>query len=216
MRYQFYREHKYVSAALNDLERLIAKTDFCNLTATNAVQESFHKLCEMLKDHAQYEEEHLHVLLANKNSTIHVAASQDHAKQKEQLDSIEQYFEKILLSHLQEDKLRLGYELYLTYRQFTASNLQHMNEEELEILPELQRLYTDDELRAVEAPTYHAMEPKEMVHMMEILFPHMNPTDHAAFLWDIHLCEPKKYTVALNGISSIFDITHEEASLTGI
>jgi len=28
MRYQFYREHKYVSSALNDLERLIARTDF--------------------------------------------------------------------------------------------------------------------------------------------------------------------------------------------
>lgn len=41
MRYQFYREHKYVSSALNDLERMIAKTDFRKAQEVVSVNEAF-------------------------------------------------------------------------------------------------------------------------------------------------------------------------------
>ena len=55
MRYKFYREHKYVSFALNDLERQIAKTNFRSLEEIEKIKNEFETIVQMLKGHAQHE-----------------------------------------------------------------------------------------------------------------------------------------------------------------
>lgn len=205
MRYQFYREHKYVSAALNDLERLIAKTDFRNTQETMIVKETYLELMEMLKAHAFYENDRLHGLLKRKHSNIHEHAEADHAQQEEQLFEIQRLIEAILNASSDEEKLGLGYRLYLTYRKFVADNLIHLHEEETIILPELQRLYTDEELKQVEAETYCAMTSEDLAYMMRTLFPHMNSSDRIAFLADIQEVQPKKFIAAWHSIESTFN-----------
>lgn len=191
MRYQFYREHKYVSAALNDLERLIARTDFCDAAALEDVKRDFDSLSDMLKGHAQYENERLHVLLKEKNSVEHI--EEDHAEQDRQLEKIGEMIRNISLESEPGRKIEEGYHLYLAYRKFVADSLAHLHEEETKILPELQRLYSDAELQQVEAPTYREMTPEQITGMLEILFPHMNKHDRQAFLDDICFLEPEKF-----------------------
>lgn len=205
MRYQFYREHKYVSATLNDLERLIARTDFSDLDSVREVENAFESLAGMLKGHAQYENERLHTLLKQKNVpvAIYEHEEEDHATQDEQLLEIEKIFRGISLQNSEEEKIREGYRLYLTYRKFMADNLAHLHEEETHILPELQKLYSDAELRQVEAYTYREMDAAQMVDMIKVLFPHMNIHDKQAFLFDIYSLEPKKIDAVLKGIQSI-------------
>jgi hypothetical protein len=70
-----------------------------------------------------------------------------------------------------------------------------LHEEETIILPELQRLYSDQELKAVEAKTYAIMTPDELFEMLQVLFPHMNAYDKKAFLSDIKECQPEKYEI---------------------
>ncbi len=204
MRYRFYREHKYVSASLNDLERLIAKTDFCQPTEIARVADSFRNLTEMLQGHAQYENEKLHTLLKSKGSHIFDHVEADHVQQDQQLDELEHMIAAITVASVANREL-LGYKFYLAYRKFVADNLAHLHEEETIILPELQRLYTDDELREVEASTYRLMTPEDMTEMMQVLFPHMNPSDRVAFLSDIHTLQPDKFTMAWQGIASSLD-----------
>ena len=196
MRYQFYREHKYVSSALNDLERLIARTDFCDLVALEDVQKAFTSLSEMLKGHAEYENNRLHTLLKQKNASnsIYAHIEEDHAVQDKQLLEIEEMIRGISQESEEEKKIERGYHLYLTYRKFVADNLAHLHEE-TQILPELQRLYSDSVLRRVEAKTYREMAPEHMIHMIEILFPHMNTYDRQAFLVDIFTLEPEKFAI---------------------
>src|SRR5690242_11209055 len=148
MRYQFYREHKYVSAALNDLERLIARTDFCDGGGVKEVEAAFHALAHMLKGHAEYENERLHVLLKQKDvaAEIYRHIEDDHAEQDQKLEEIEKILRGIALETEAEKRIEEGYRLYLTYRKFVADNLAHLHEEETQILPELQRLYSDAEL----------------------------------------------------------------------
>jgi hemerythrin-like domain-containing protein len=191
MRYQFYREHKYVSAALNDVERLIARTDFCDSEAVHQVAEAFEALSQMLQGHAHYENERLHPLLEKKGSKVHIHATDDHALQHNQLLEIQDLITKI--SQSSEEKIELGYQLYLAYRKFVADNLIHLHEEETQILPELQRLYSDEELRQIESPTYREMTPEQIIQMTEVLFPHMNRIDQEAILADIRLLEPEKF-----------------------
>jgi hypothetical protein len=74
-----------------------------------------------------------------------------------------------------------------------GENLLHLHEEETKILPELQRLYTDEELRCVEDATYKIMTCEQMIDMLRILFPHMNALDKESFLEDIKLSQPEKF-----------------------
>jgi hemerythrin-like domain-containing protein len=204
MRYQFYREHKYVSAALNDLERLIARTDFCDPASVKQVQKNFEALTSMLKGHAQYENERLHALLKQKNvpAGIYAHIEEDHATQDQQLAELETILHKISQISDREMQVEEGYRLYLTYRKFVADNLAHLHEEETQILPELQKLYSDEQLRQVEASTYREMSPEEMIQMIGVLFPHMNPHDQQAFLADIRFLEPEKFDTVSKAVCS--------------
>lgn len=193
MRVKFYREHKYVSAALNDLERLIAKTDFRENAEVEQARKEWEDISEMLQGHAKYEEEKLHSLLERKGSTVHMVAHSQHEEMDAAFSRIDSLFDTVIGEEDQDMKVEIGYQLYLTFRKFVGENLLHLHEEETKILPELQRLYTDEELRLVEDATYKIMTPEEMIHMLQVLFPHMNSSDKEAFLKDIEFSQPSKF-----------------------
>jgi hypothetical protein len=175
---------------LNELERLIAKADFANDPAIEHIQDEWQSIKEMLKGHALHEEQNIHALLEKKGSTIHHEAHNDHNHQEVALGNLQYLLDIIKTS---PDRTEAGYQFYLAYRKFVGDNLLHLHEEETKLLPELQRLCTDEELRFIEHPAYDLMTAKEMVEMMQVLFPHMNFSDKCAFLTDIRLAQPKKF-----------------------
>jgi GNAT superfamily N-acetyltransferase len=190
VRVQLYREHKYVSFLLSELERLVAKTDFTDSAAIAHVQSEWLRVKEMLEGHAYHEEHNFHALLEKKGSAIHREAHDDHEQQEETLKHLQLLLDAIKTS---PDPVEAGYQFYLAYRKFVGDNLLHLHEEETKLLPELQRLCTDEELRAIEHPTYEVMTTDEMREMVQILFPHMNFSDKCAFLTDIKLAQPHKF-----------------------
>ncbi len=205
MRVKLYREHKYVSFALSELERVIAKADFTDDEALKCVQREWQLVKEMLEGHAHHEEQNFHPLLERKGSTIHHEAHEDHAHQEEALKDLQDLLEAIKRS---PDRVEAGYQFYLAFRKFVGDNLLHLHEEETKLLPELQRLCTDEELRAIEHPTYAIMTVKELVEMVQVLFPQMNFSDKCAFLTDIRLAQPKKFLELWNLANSF--LTPEE------
>jgi len=211
MRYKFYREHKYVSAAVNDVERLIAKTDFRVRAEVEKVKHEFDALVGMLKGHAHYENDALHSLLKKKNSAVYMQIEDDHKEYDETLANLDRLLTKAMESASEKEQVENGYQFYLWFRKFAGDNLLHLHEEETIILPELQRLYSDEELREVEAKTYKVMTAQELVEMMEVLFPHMNPSDHEAFLSDIKCCEPEKFAQAWVGIQARLEPRERDA-----
>lgn len=196
MRYKFYREHKYVCAAINDVERLIAKTDFTLEAQTARVKEALQELLPMLKGHAEYENSRLHKLLRDKGSTIYKQIEADHRDYEQKLDDLSDRLAKISKSAIPDEQIELGYQLYLFFRKFAGENLLHLHEEETVILPELQRLYSDEDLSKIEFESYSVMTPTDLFHMMELLFPHMNPSDRRAFLTDIKASDRRKFNEA--------------------
>lgn len=190
MRAKLYREHKYVSFALSELERLIAKTDFADPAGIVHVESEWQRVKELLEGHAYHEEHNFHALLERKGSTIHHEAHNDHERQEETLKNLQRLLSAIKTS---PDPVEAGYQFYLAYRKFVGDNLLHLHEEETKLLPELQRLCSDEELRAIEHPTYDLMTVEEMREMVQVLFPHMNFSDKCAFLTDIKLAQPHKF-----------------------
>lgn len=201
MRYRFYREHKYVSYVLSEFERLIAKTDFNENAEVTHVAQQLSAIWALMCGHAEYENTTLHALLRNKGSSVHQTIESDHKEHEKHFKELEQKLKIIIDSSIPQERVLHGYEFYLAYRLFVSDNLRHLHEEEATIMPELQRLYTDDELRAVKYHTYSRMSVEQIIHMMEVLFPHMNPTDREIFLLDVKESEPKKFAQAWVGIS---------------
>ncbi len=169
---------------------MIAKADFTDNAAIDHIQSEWQRIREMLEGHAYHKEHNFHALLEKKGSTIHYEAHNDHEHQEETLKNLQYLLDVIKTS---PDPIEAGYQFYLNYRKFVGNNLLHLREEETKLLPELQRLCTDEELRAIEHPTYDLMTAEEMVEMVQELFPHMNFSDKHAFLTDIRLAQPQKF-----------------------
>jgi hypothetical protein len=161
----------------------------------------------MLKGHAEYENGRLHALLRQKNSpsSIYAQVEEDHVAQDEQLLQIEKMIQDIQLEQEDRKKIDKGYLLYLGFRKFVADNLAHLHEEETQILPALQKLYSDQELQQVEAQSYREMTPEQIIQMTEVLFPHMNTYDRQAFLMDIYSLVPEKFDGVWAGVQSIIE-----------
>lgn len=214
MRYKFYREHKYISSRLNDLERLVAKTDFKNQDEVIEVSNSFNAMGELLKSHAHYEDTALHTLLKAKHSLVYEHSEADHDQLEQKLNTLQSMLDKITESSNEEEKIEGGYEFYLWYRKFVADTLIHFHEEEIVILPELHKLYNDEELKTVECKIYKRMTADEMTAMLKELFPHMNASDREAFLTDIKECEPKKFLEVWNSIGALLDPKEQNSLIT--
>lgn len=210
-RYRLYREHKYVSFMLSSFSAEVAKIDFSLDENVNRIKEQFSEIIALMHGHASHENDSIHALLRDKDSLVHEKTEADHDAHEDTFEKLNQLLMSILEETDVARKIDLGHQFYLEIQRFEAENLLHQIYEETVIMPELQRLYTNEELlQKIDAKSYALMTSEQMIQMMEILFPHMNPDDRAFFLNDICRTEPIKFMEAWNGISSIIDISERE------
>jgi len=201
-RYRLFREHKYIFYVFTNLLQKVAKANFCSHQELLRIKIEINELKLLLISHADYEESRIHLILQEKGSALYQKAAEDHCHQHEFFERIEEKFAVIECSLNDENEINYqGYEIYLSLRNFFSENLQHFDYEERVLMPELQKLLTDNEIRAIDARSYCEMLPEHMIHMMEVLFPHMNFDDKLVFLRDIKEFEPEKFNIAWEGIS---------------
>lgn len=210
-RARLYREHKYVFFVFSDLVHLIGSLDFTEKSAVAEVTDRLQTLEFLLKGHADYEESRIHIILKHKNSFLYQSVESQHKDHQLFFDKSEKYLREIEKVDDPEDKNYLGYLFYLDLREFFAQNLIHFDYEEKVILPELQRLATDEDIREIDAQSYRQMLPDQLIHMMEVLFPHMNREDRLTFLKDIKDCQPDKFELAWQGMLPKIDEREREA-----
>ena len=202
-RYRFYRDHKFIIAFVNDTGRMIAKTNFCDHKQVQKLKERVDGLVTLLKGHAEYEDNIFHPLLDAKGSNVHETIAADHKNNDAVFATWEKALKEIYELEDTDEKKQRGYEFYLAFREFEANTLIHLNNEENLIMPELQRFYSDDELKAVEANIYRKdeMTPDAMVRMMSTLFPYMDENDHLVFLNGIRDATPDKFAEVFRGVA---------------
>lgn len=201
MRYRFYRVHKYVCFELSEFERQAAKTDFTDLKACNALKQKWLSLALILKHHAEYEDDHIHDLLRHKNSLIQLAAEKEHQEHEQASNNLTNQLDRIATLQEHSERIIEGYEFYLAYRLFYSKMLKHIYDEEKILLPELQALYSDEELAKLQAKTYQKMTPEQMVGMLNVLFPHANPEDMHFFTKEMKAAVPEKFQAVWEQLS---------------
>lgn len=201
IRWRFYREHKFVLSETARIEQLIARSDFTDNTQVMEIEKNIQDLAGLMEGHAAYENYAIHALLRAKGSAIHETIEADHAAYAAVFTNFFIRLASILAFDDAEERLKAGYDFYLCYREFESDHLRHINEEERVLMPELQRLYTDDELSAVEKNgAYAEMTAEQILEMIRTLFPYLSPDDHAQFLQDIQDAHPEKFTVITSNL----------------
>ncbi len=215
-RRRLYTEHKYVTYTLSEFSRFVAKTDFSNNDQIGEVKEKFGGVKGLMHGHAAHENERIHELLRRKDSHVQDSIETEHAGHDSTFDSLDEILELSLSETDVEEKKAAGYRFYLEFQKFEASNLMHQFYEETQIMPELHRLYTDEEiLEFVDKHSYEQMSGEDLAGMMKELFPHFNKDDRYGMLNDIRLAQPAKFQAAFSGILPMLS-AEEGAEFTAI
>ncbi|MES2217081.1 MAG: hemerythrin domain-containing protein [Pseudomonadota bacterium] len=207
-RYRVYREHKLVTYMLSDYQRTVGKADFRDNKVVADIKKQLDGIISLMKGHAEHEDKRIHQFLRDRSDVSHMHIEEDHKSHDQLFSDLTKQLDSIESSSDSDQRENLGYHFYLAVRRFEGENLLHLHEEETVIMPALQALYTDAELRTIDAPNYEEMTAEQMVHMFKALFQHFNPQDRRAFLTDIQYLQPTKFIQAWKGIEG--DIKEEE------
>lgn len=203
-RYRLYREHKYLFYVFSEILRLTALLDLSRAESRETLKNELGQLELLLQAHVEYEESRIHSILKDRHSPLFSEAEHQHRDQKLFFDRLKE--KMAFLDGVEEKEAHfLGYELYLELRKFFGEYLNHFDYEERIIMPELQRLVSDEELREIDQVSYRQMSAEQLVEMMEVLFPHMNYEDRLTFLTEIKNCDPQKLAVAWKGITPFLE-----------
>lgn len=177
--------------------------DFRSHVQVEELSKKIESLIELMQGHAEHEDKTIHQLLRNKKSQIQAKIETDHLLHQQIFTHLKGKLTDIKSCSDPEERISLGYDFYLAFREFEADHLKHINEEEKTIMPELQRLYTDEELRTgIDFKTYEVMSTDEMLHMLEVLFPTYNLDDKIAFIQDIKDAQHDKFKIIWPKVAS--------------
>jgi|GEM_PF-3614633 len=183
-RVRLYREHKYLTTVLFDACTEFGKADLRNQAEQVGLMDKITGVRSLLESHGNYEETRIHTRLAARGSEAHRLADGEHERDLKALDSI---LEKI--KHC-GDSLSHAHQVYLEFRKFVAEVLLHLDYEETVMLPKLQELYSDDELRLIDKESYEQMDAGQMIDMLQVLFPSLNADDKEFFIDELHHAAP--------------------------
>ena len=95
------------------------------------------------------------------------------------------------------DRIALGRDLYRRFGLFAAADLAHMHEEETALLGTMHRLFTDDELAAIEARIVGRIDPAKMTGYMRLIVPALTPAERAGMLGGLRAVMPPEAFAAL-------------------
>ena len=173
--------HKALRLALSNLLVKLGSTDFeCDREREEAVA-ALRRQLAISAGHLAHEEEFLHKRLEERASESTAALEADHRQHDEAFAKLE-----ALLGRLEAaspgERAGLGRALYLGFSGFVAEDFEHMLEEETRITPLLHELFSDAELIEIEGRIVGSVPPEEMMAVLRLMMPALNPTERIDFL----------------------------------
>ena len=173
--------HKGLRLALSNLVIRIGSTDFADPEAARETIAALRRQMVLSATHLAHEEEHIHAALEARAEGASLTLAADHDHHRRAFGEIETAMQAIEAAPA-ADRAALGRQLYLAFTQFVAADFAHMAEEEMVTLPLLHRLFTDEELIAIEGGIVAALPPEKVIAYMQLAIPAMNGPERVRFL----------------------------------
>lgn len=173
--------HKALRASLAQLMVKLGQTDFTDEAEGTTAIALVRRQLAASASHLAHEETHVHTALEARDPGSSTALEVDHKHHRAAFFDMEVLLERIEDTPV-ADRASLGRILYLRFSKLVADDLAHMAEEELETLVRLHELFSDDELRAIEADIIASLPPQERMETLGRFVPVMNRPERIHFL----------------------------------
>ena len=204
-RFRLFREHKYVIAIFTELLRTVSLADFSIAEVVEKIKVDLNNFLLLHQAHSGYEDARIGKILKDTNIDIYIKLEADHEYQDRIFKTLLNELDQILSLEDHNVRYHTGYKFYLDLRKLFVDLLAHLNYEETVLMPQLQKILSDDEIKAIDHISYNQMEPEQIVHMLEVLVPHFNPNDIMVFLKDIFEAQREKFIVAWPEIKKLLN-----------
>jgi hypothetical protein len=163
--------------------------------ADQAALRRFHEELNTIRDefrlHATLEEKYIHPILSDRVPGGAKKLNQAHRDMHEHLDNLVHHLETLKGNGTHFEKQReMGLEFYRAWNRFIAFYLTHINEEEEEVQPTLRALCEDQELTNAFNAIVGSMSPAELMGMLRMMIPAMNPDERTGLLSGIKAHAP--------------------------
>lgn len=173
----------------------LAVCDYGNEEEKNSLQKKVLFFFEMIKGHTRWEEAFVFKQLPQEKIEEELLA---HKILEAKMGDLRECFKQGASS---PEKL---HHIYLQYRKFHSELLQHLYEEEVEIVPALREKLGEEGLRRIDFDIYKEMSSEEMVAMAKDLFPPCSFLEKKAILEDLFVANQSSLKAALPKIKTHF------------
>lgn len=173
--------HKGVRYALLDLLRRMGTVAPDDSAGVEMVLDDLDGLFYLCVVHAEHEERYIHERIEARKPGASSRFGAVHAGLHERVEALRVLMAEVQGADAAEKPARYR-SLYLRYCSFVAQALEHMTEEELEIQPLLDRLFTVDEVRAIFAEVSSAIGPEELRAFLRVMIPAATAVERVSLL----------------------------------
>jgi iron-sulfur cluster repair protein YtfE (RIC family) len=173
--------HKAIRCALADLLSQMGTTSFADAAASSRIAEMLEEVTALCEDHRDHEERFVLPVLAERLHGTLDRVIEAHGVQPVIVAELRALAETLRTS---EPELRpvVGRTLYLHFTTFAAELLLHMAQEEQVLVPLIEKLFTDDEVRAMHGEVMGALTMVQRLRATPWMIRGTNAVERAAIL----------------------------------
>ena len=193
--------HKGIRFLMTELMYELGKSDVSNVSELTTLEKKLQYLWDILKVHAEGEEEFIFPLLKREAKTLFTKLKQAHDKFHEQAEIFRNDFRNILGTDTEDaEKLELMSKFTKRYNTFLSEYFSHLQDEELEANPILWKILGDEELIEVLSKISSKPTPELRQYFLPFLLRATNHPERVGILMGMKKDMPKS---AFNGILNI-------------
>ena len=158
--------HKALRALFYDTAVTIQRTDFDQPEA-NAAIKKIEMVLQLLEEHSHHEDEFILPLVMTTNVELSNDFKKDHEVDHKLVEDLLKQIEDWRNATTAQQKIEAGSGIFMSFNEFIAFNLYHMNKEETLLLFALWKQYTDEELLNTSQQIVAKIQPQTLAFESE-------------------------------------------------
>jgi hypothetical protein len=177
----YYAIHKGLRFGHARMLTALGVNNFANEAETEKVLAELRGLLALGRCHLESENREIHIAIETRAPGATSHAEEDHLDHEHAFTDIENLIRNIE-DQPSDRRAQAGRDLYSRYALFAAADIEHMHEEETELLQTMHRLFSDDELQMIEGRIVAAIQPAYMMGFLKLIIPAMTAPERLGML----------------------------------
>src|SRR5688572_28526725 len=192
MRFNIFNQiHKALRALLYDTALTLQRTHFANLEEAEPALEKLKQTLDMFDKHAEHENNAVLPAIQQYEPSLADAFEKEHEEDHRLANRSRQLMGLFQKTEDSAEQLRIGHDLLLAFKAFTAFNIDHMGNEASVLNERLWRYYSDAEILAINQHIIASIPMPEMNFSAAWMMKGMNNAEITAWLKSVQTNAPE-------------------------